>query len=144
MSGVSAIRYLLAASTPLTAVVPATRIQAGVLPVGVALPAVLVTQISSVPVNLIKTNAPYRTHIDRVQVTALVKATNGAPGGAGYPGLKALLRLVLAACQSQRGVVNGVNVISIQPDTEGPDVYDGVDLLHSGSRDFIVRWTAPT
>lgn len=144
MSGVSVIRALLAAYAPVTAVVPATRIMAGVLPQATAMPAIAVTQVSSRPFNLLRTNEPNKLHTDRVQVTVLCKGTQGTPVGAGYPGVKALLRLVLAACPSQRGTVNGVAVDSITPDIEGPDLYDDAADLHSCSRDFLVKWIAPS
>lgn len=143
MSGVAVIRYLLANHAGVQAVIPASRIMAGVLPLNTAMPALAVSQISSVPFNLLRTNEPNKMHSDRVQVTALFKDPTGTPAGTGYPGLKAMLKLVLAACPSQRGTVNSVQVDSIVPDIEGPDFYNDVAQLHSCSRDFIVKWTAP-
>jgi hypothetical protein len=55
-------------------------------------------------------------------------------------GVKSLLALVLAACPSQRGTVNGVSVDSIIPDMAGPILYDDAIALHQGSRDFLVKW----
>jgi hypothetical protein len=141
MSGVSIIRALLAANATVTTLVPASRIMAGVLPQATAMPAIAVTQVSSVPFNLLRTNELNKMHTDRVQVTVLCKDT---PLGTGYPGVKSLLRLVLAACPSQRGTVNSVAVDSIVPDIEGPDLYDDTADLHSCSRDFIVKWIAAT
>ncbi len=142
MSGVSVIRYLLANAASVVAVVPATRIAAGDLPINTALPAITITQISSVPQNGIRINETPKLHSDRVQVTVLVKGPQGSPSGTGYPGARALLKLVLAACPSQRGSVNGIVVDSIVPDLEGPDFYDDSMSLYSGSRDFVVRWSA--
>ncbi|MEO8101331.1 MAG: hypothetical protein ABI790_02325 [Betaproteobacteria bacterium] len=142
MSGVAVIRYLLANNGPVLAVVPAARIVAGDLPLNTVMPAIAVTHISGVPYNAIRTNETPKLHTDRVQVSALFKGPQGTPSGTGYPGVKALLKLVLAACPSQRGVINGVAVESIQPDTEGPDLSDQATALYSGSRDFIVRFTA--
>ena len=142
MSGVAVIRYLLANAAAVTAVVPATRIMAGDLPLNTVMPAIQVTQIDSVPFNLLKINDTPKLHTDRVQVSALFKGPEGSPAGAGYPGVRSLLKLVLAACPSQRGAVNGVAVDSITPDTEGPDLQDASTALYSGSRDFLVRWSA--
>lgn len=142
MSGVSIIRYLVANRAGVQAVIPASRIMAGVLPLNTVLPAISITQVSSIPFNLLRINEANKLHTDRVQVTALFKDVNGTPAGAGYPGLKAMLKLVLAACPSQRGTVNGVMVDSIAPDIEGPDFYDDAAQLHSCSRDFIVKWIA--
>lgn len=140
MSGVAVIRYLLANNAPVVAVVPATRIVAGDLPLNTILPAISITQVSSVPMNLLRINEAAKMHTDRVQVSVLFKGPQGTPSGTGYPGVKALLLLVLAACPSQRGTVNGIAVDSIIPDLAGPDLYDEATALYSGSRDFMVRW----
>lgn len=140
VSGTAIIRYLLANNTPVTAVIPATRIMAGDLPLNTVLPALSVTQISSVPYNLLRINESHKVHTDRVQVTALFKGPQGSPAGTGYPGVKSLLALVLAACPNQRGTVNSISVDSITPDMAGPDLYDDATALYSGSRDFLVRW----
>lgn len=133
MSGVSVIWYLLSHNATLLAQVPASRIQAGVLPLDTDLPAISVTQISSVPMNLLRINETPRLHTDRIQVTAL---------GTGYPGIKSLMKLILAACPSQRGTVNGIAVDSIIPEAEGPDLHDMETSVHACSRDFIVRYSA--
>jgi hypothetical protein len=78
-------------------------------------------------------------HTDRVQASVLFK---GVGEGTGYPGLKAMMKLVLAACPGQRGTVNGVVVDSITPGFEGPDLYDDAVGVYSQSRDFLVRWIA--
>ena len=85
-----------------------------------------------------------RLHTDRVQVSVLFKGPEGAPAGTGYPGVRALLALVLAACPNQRATVNGIAVDSILPDIEGPDLSDEATAIYSQSRDFLVRWTAAT
>jgi hypothetical protein len=83
---------------------------------------------------------PNRMHTDRVQVTVLVKAPEGEPAGEGYPHVREILALVLAACPNQSGTVNGVTLDSIIPDIEGPDLADVAAALYSGSRDFMVKW----
>lgn len=140
MSGVAVLRYLLANNAPVLAVCPATRIMAGDLPLNTVMPAIAVMQISSVPLNTIRINESPKMHTERVQVSVLFKGPQGTPAGAGVPGVKALLKLVLAACPSQRGTVNGIAVDSITPDIEGPDLSDDATALCSQSRDFLVRW----
>lgn len=140
MSGVTVIRYLLANNSPVLAVIPATRILAGTLSLKTVLPAISVTQISSVPFNTLRTNEANKLHTDRVQVTWLFKGPQGSPAGSGYPGVRAMSRLVLAACPSQRGTVNGIAVDSIVPESEGPDLSDDAEALYSCSRDFTVKW----
>jgi len=142
VSGVQVIQHLLATNAPVVAVVPATRIKAGDLPLNTVMPAISVVQIDSLPLNLVKINDTPKLHTDRVQVSVLFKGPEGSPQGTGYPGVRALLKLVLAACPSQRGTVNGISVDSIAPDIEGPDLQDASTALYSSSRDFIVRWSA--
>jgi hypothetical protein len=125
------------------AVVPAARIMAGDLPLNTVMPAIQVNQISSMPRNPVDMSGANVLHTDRVQVSVLFKGPQGSPAGTGYPGVRSLLRLVLAACPHTRGAVNGVNVDSILPDLEGPDLSNDATALYSGSRDFIVRWNAP-
>jgi hypothetical protein len=141
MSGVYAVRYLLTQNALLTALVPASRIVAGELPLNTGLPAISITQISSVPTNFIQPNSTAKMHTDRVQVSVLCKAPQ-TRAGTGYSGVKTLLRYVLAACANQRGNVNGVAVDSVVADIAGPDEYDDADMIHHGSRDFVVRFIA--
>lgn len=140
MSGVSVISYLLAANQPLIAIVPAIRIMGGDLPLKTAMPAIGVKEISSIPRNNIRINESPKLHAERVQVSVLCKGPQTDQAGTGYAGVKAILKLVLAACPSQRGTVNGVSVDSITPDVEGPDFSDEATKLYSQSRDFIVRY----
>ena len=143
MSGVAVIRYLLANASAVTAVVPAARIMAGDLPLNTVMPAISIVQISSVPRNTVKMGEASVQHTERVQVSVLFKGPQGSPAGAGYPGVRSLLKLVLAACPHTRGTVNGISVDSIVPDLEGPDLSDYATALYSGSRDFFVRWNSP-
>ncbi len=148
MSGVAIIRSLLANNAALVAALGAgppvatSRIMAGDLPLNTVMPAIAVTQISSVPRNTAKMNETKVQHTDRVQVSVLVKGPQGTPAGAGYPGVRSLLRLVLLACPHARGTINSFDVDSITPDVEGPDLSDDATALYSGSRDFIVRWNS--
>lgn len=142
MSGVIVVRALLVGAAPVLAVVPATRIMAGDLPQGTVLPAIAITQISSVPRNTVKMNENHVQHTDRIQVTALIKGPQATPAGTGYPGVRSLLKLILAAVPHRRGTIQGIDVDSILPDVEGPDLSDDAAGLYSGSRDFIVRWNS--
>lgn len=148
MSGVIVIRHLLATNAALIAALGAgppaasARIMAGDLPLNVVLPAISIAQVSSMPRNTVKMNEKSVQHTDRVQVSVLVKATQASPPGSGYPGVRALLKLVLAACPHTHGIVNGIEVDSILPDIEGPDLSDDTVAFYSGSRDFIVRYNS--
>lgn len=144
MSGIVAIRYLLANNAPLLAVVPAARIIVGDLPLNFTLPAISITQVDSLPRLTLAMTEPKRMHTDRVQVTALIYGPQGTPAGLGLPGLESILKLVLNACPNQRGMINGVDLDSILPDVKGPLLQDDVSAIYSGSRDFIVRWNSAT
>ncbi len=142
MSGVAVIRALLVAAAPVTNVVPAPRIMAGDLPINTAMPAIAITQVSGTERLTISMVETPRMHTERVQVSVLLKNTSATPVGTGYPGVKALLALVLAACPNQHGTMAGVDVDSILPDQVGPDLQDDVTGLISQSHDFIVKYRA--
>src|SRR3972149_5364880 len=139
MSGVAVIRSLIATNAAVLAVIPAARIVAGDLPLNTVMPAIAITEIDSQPRLTVAMSKPNRMHAERVQVSVLFKGPSGTPAGAGYPGVKAMLALVLAACPHTHGTVNGFNVVSILPDNEGPDLQDVATALYSCSRDFIVK-----
>ena len=136
------IRHLLANNAALIAVVPAARIVAGDLPLTTPMPAISVTLISGVPRNTVEMSEAHVLHTDRVQVSVLARGPQGSPPGGGYPSVRSMLRLVMAACPHTRGTVNGVNVDSILPDIEGPDLSDEATALYQGSRDFFVKWNS--
>lgn len=140
MSGVAVVRYLLAHNAPLLAVVSEARIMAGDLPLNTVLPAIEIKHISGTPFLTMAMDETKRLHTDRVQVTAHAKAPEGSPQGAGYPGVKVLLKLVLAACKNTKGIVNGIDCDSVLPDLEGPDLSDAALAIYTGSWDFIVKY----
>jgi hypothetical protein len=132
MSSVKAIRALLAAAADVTARVPADRIVAGGVKEDTALPALGLTEVSSVPVGAFDAQAEYSVVTSRVQVTVMVERS-------GYPEMKALLDLVRRACNFQRGQLAGVDVISVVRDTVGPDLEDMAGN-HFQSIDFKVTY----
>lgn len=131
MSGVAIIRHLLASSAGLTAVVPATRIRAGVFPTTPELPAITVTQISAQQHNNVPMASAQYLVTERVQVT--VHASQ-------YHEIKQVLALVRAACPLSRGTVNGFTCDAVLPDVEGPDLYDHVEVMHTQSQDYMVTF----
>lgn len=130
MSGVGIVRYKLSQAAGVTAVVPAVRIIAGVLPQNTALPAISVTLISgTTKLNLAASSG---LHTDRVQVT--VEAAT-------YPQVRQILALCRAALPYTRGTVNSIVCDSLLPDIEGPDGFDSLLKTHFQSQDFIVKWS---
>lgn len=131
MSGTAIIRYKLSQAAALTAVVPAARIQAGVLPQGTALPCISVTLISGVdPAKQVSKSSGLRT--DRVQITV---------DAASYPQVRQILALCRAALPYTRGTVNSIACDSIVPDIEGPDGFDDLLKSYFQSQDYIVTWS---
>jgi hypothetical protein len=132
MSGVSAVRFILANNAALVALVPAAKIFVGVVPLNTVLPAIAVTQISGVPHLTVSMRESGRIETDRVQVTVLTKTYQTNISAA-----------VLAALPNQSGSVNGVRLDSLLPDGVGPDLYDDAAVVYERSRDFIARWHGP-
>lgn len=129
MSGVLIIRTLLAANAPLLLLVPAARVMAGVLPQATALPAVSVTEISTVELPHLDAQSPTTLVQERVQVTVLA---------ADYPAQKALLAAARKAVNYQRGVIAGSVVASIRRGANGPDFVDAAAGFFMQSVDFEV------
>ena len=131
MSGVAVIRGLLAANSALVAVVPASKIMAGVIPLGTALPAISLAQISGMARQSISRTQAKRYCTDRVQVTVMAKT---------YGQQKQVLALVQAACPNTRGTVNAVACESVIDDAVGPDVFDAEANLYFQSQDYLVSY----
>lgn len=140
MSGVAVVRYKLATNAAVLAVIPAARIVAGDAPLTTAKPLIIVTLVNGTPRNTVAMTEPNRMHTDRVQVSYLFNGPLASVPGTGYPGVRAMAALVRTACAFARGTINGVDVLDIIEDREGPDLADAATALYSGSTDFIVRW----
>jgi hypothetical protein len=129
MSGVTAIVYLLKNNAPLTAVVSASKIAAGRIPQGTALPAIEVSHISGVWRNEISAQSTYCTA--RVQVTVLAST---------YAQQKQIMALVRTAVPRTRGTINSVNVDCILRDSDGPDFRDDDAGIYMQTQDFFVKF----
>ena len=132
MSGVAIAWYLLAHNSPLIAVVPANRVFIGDIPLKTTLPAISVSQISSVQRNVVGMAEVNYSVVDRVQVTILTKT---------YPQGDSIQALIRTALPVSHGTVNGFACEAILPDMEGPDMYDDVALNYMQSQDYMVRFT---
>jgi hypothetical protein len=135
MSGVIAIRSLLANNTAVLAVVPATKIMAGVIPLDTVLPAIGISHISTTERNTVAMDTAQVMATERVQVTVQAKS---------YADQKSILELVRKACPNTHGTVNGIEVDSILPEIAGPDLRDDELLIFVQSRDFIVKFIEST
>lgn len=125
---VKVVRYLLANDAALLAVVPADRIMAGSLTQELGLPAVSIKHVSALRGKDVALGAS-RLRTARVQVTVVAKS---------YDQQKDVLRLVIAALPHTRGLIAGVDVDSIIPALEGPDLEDVATGLYMQSYDVMV------
>jgi hypothetical protein len=131
MSGVAIVAHLLVSAAGVTAVVPASRIKAGVLPQKTTVPAISVSKISAQQHNTLAQNSATYMVTERVQVTVLAKD---------YVQMKQIQALVRAALPQTRATVNGFVCDALYPDNEGPDLYDHEDQIHAGSADYRVSF----
>lgn len=129
--GVAAVRQLLVAYAPLTALVPAARIQAGVLPIGTTLPAVSIMSVSKVDRNLPNPDT-YRHVVERVQVTVMA---------ANYVSQKSVLAAVRKAAADKFPTVSGIIRATVHTESAGPDFMDAEASIHMGSQDFRVTFS---
>lgn len=129
MSDVNVIRYLLANSAPLTAVVGAAKIVIGEIRQGTSMPAILVNHISGVWGKQLAGQSNFCRA--RVQVT--VQAAD-------YAQQKKIMRLVRAAVPRTRGTIAGVEVEEILREPDGPDFSNSDAGIFLQTQDFMVSF----
>ena len=133
MSAVKVIHYLLTHNSNLLAVVPATKIFSGAIPLNTVLPAIAVNEISVTERRTVGMNTSNILTTARIQVSVTAKS---------YAEQKSILELVRKACPNTTGIVNGVTVDSILPELAGPDLRDDDAGVYLQTRDFIVKFNA--
>lgn len=134
MSGVIALRTAFAADPALTALVPATRIVAGVLPQGFPLPAIGITSVAETDRN-IASPGPMRFVSELVQAT--VRAND-------YPELVRARKAMKRAGADRIDVsVAGLTGVNIHTAGAGPDFMSPDARIHQGSIDFRIKFTEP-
>lgn len=131
---VKIIRALLVADAALLALVPASRIVAGVLPQGVALPAIGIREISLVEEPRIDAQAPYTIVEARVEV--MVAAST-------YAAKVAVRDAMRIAANYERGTIAGAAVISVRRTGNGPDGDDAEAEFYTQTVDFKVVYNEP-
>ncbi len=132
MSGVIIARGLLAANMALVAVVPSTKIMAGVIPINTILPAISVAQISGTTRNTVSMNEAKVLATDRVQITAMAKT---------YAQQKQIIGLIQNAMKNTYGLVSGIQCDSITTDVQGPDIFDAEAIIYFQSIDFMIKFS---
>ena len=127
MSAEKVIYNLLSTNIALKAVVPTTRMYAGLIPVGATYPALCYNLVSSVDITAIGlTTMKSRS---RVQVTAVATS---------YPAVKALADLVRVACNLKQGTFNTVVTDSVIMDNIGADYRDDQTGVFYSTLDFNI------
>ena len=129
MKAEAAIRALLMAHAPLTAVVPSTRILPGLIPLDTPLPAIAYNFISGVPSKSIDMS----TQIVRARIQVTVQTTS-------YAQQKQIIGLIQDACDAKQGTIAGFHIDSVLADITGPDLRDDDAGLFMQTTDFIVKF----
>lgn len=127
------IRALLVQDSAVAALC-ADRVYPGLLPIGCALPALVVEHISTTERPTLYAQAGFNLMQARIQVTALAED---------YAGLKALVGAVGTACRFQRGLIAGVRVTAITRSLIGPDEHDDERTVWAQPTDFVVTYHEP-
>lgn len=130
MNGTAAVRQLLVAYAPLTALVPATRIVTGANAQGTTLPAIAITEVSGVDRNI--PNPGANRHVrERVQITVMA---------ANYPAVVAILKQARRAAADQMPTVAGISNVVVHTDGQGPYFTDEAAAIHMKTQDFRVTY----
>lgn len=132
MSALQAIKTLLVGAAPLAGV-GGDKVFIGEAQ-GTALPVVVISHISTTPLGRIDAQAEFGIVTSRIQVTVSARE---------YSVAKKVLTACRKACNFQRGVLGGVNVISIIRDIDGPDMEPGAPGIYDQSTDFMVTFHEP-
>lgn len=130
IDGVSIMVALASGSAQVAALVPSSRIVAGILPKGTVLPAIAFEMISAVDRMTVAKES--RTHVtERVQATVLAKT---------YPQAKAVWRALrtLSYTMPPDGDVSGIVVLVADP---GPDFMIEESRIHGRTQDFRVSYS---
>ena len=134
MKAEAVIYALLSGAGPVTSIV-GTRIYPALLPLGVAVPAIVYELISSVHQGRIDAAATTHLYRSRMQINLLASKDD-------YALLLTLRGAVIDALRFQRGAISGATVHTISPDTEGAITFDEQTELFHRPLDFIVHHSA--
>ena len=135
MSAVAIIRALLTAHAPLTALVPADRIFAGIVPQGQPLPAISIQEVDGYELGTVARQQATTSNRSRVQVTVVSGSLHAQ-------------KTILAAAKLDpgvhRGTWGGFKTLSVLPGGVGPDLNNlDDDGIYEQSRDFVVTFVEP-
>jgi len=132
MSGIVALRTVLIADAELLALVPATRIAAGIMPLNTAAPFIQITSISVIDMATL-TPGLTRFVTERVQASVVAKSDDS-------------MRAVFAAMKNAGAdqlypTVAGISGVTIHTGGAGPDIVNEEAKLYQKNMDFFIRYT---
>lgn len=133
MNGVAAVRQLLVADSELLALVPASRIVTGALPLTTVLPSISLSDVSSVDMQLPGPET-HRFTTDRVQVTVAAST---------YVSAIQIIAAAKTAADAKFPTVSGLENVVVRTDGQGPYFTDEAASIHMKSQDFRVSYTQP-
>lgn len=132
MTGAEIIGTLLLNHLPLLAVVPLERIKADALPDGVALPALLVTDISLTERKTLRRGEHVRV-TERIRATVRAKTADER---------RAVMKLVRSCCAGWTGNMDGATGIAVLANGRGPGLV-GIGGSFEQAQDFLVTFSEP-
>ena len=129
LSSLAIIYNVLKVDAPLLVSVPLTSIYMGVIPLNVSLPAIALTEISTVENTTIDANATFALVTGRVQITVAAKD---------YVSVKNIIKLVRKACNYKNGTIAGFIVSVIMREYVGADFRDDDANIFYQTIDFRI------
>lgn len=133
MDGVVVMRRLLIDHAPLTALVPASNIFVGTVPLN-TFPAVGIREVDRNEMRTVSMGQESVLVRARIQVTVYAKK---------YPMQKALIFAAKLGPGPHTGVIADVVVKSVMRESVGPDFVDDAAQVYEQSRDFMVTYIEP-
>lgn len=134
MSGIKIVRALTVADVALIAVVPATKIGAGVIAQGTAPPIIALTEVVSTDRNIPKPGTKRRVS-ERIQATIIAQT---------YAQQKQILALLRKACADKIGTIAGITAVTVHTAGRGPDFNDPEAGFYMQTQDFLVGYEEST
>lgn len=129
---IAIMRALLVAHAPLTALVPAPRVFAGIIPQGALLPAISIQEISGTENSTVARLQATTQNRSRVQVTVVTKSLADQ---------KRIISAAKLGPGTHRGTFASYKTLSVMPESVGPDMNNlDDDGIYEQSRDFMVTF----
>lgn len=132
MSGAAIARQLLIARAGLTALVPAARIIAGVIPQATALPCIGITEVSSTDRMTLRGSAFIKVS-ETVQITVMAST---------YPACKAAMAQARKACRDYVGDIGTYSAITCHLAFKGPDFQTDTGIV-AQTHDIRITFSEP-